>query len=307
MNRRAKHIALLAAAAGLMVLAAAGLVGKDWARERWYLHVLDGSDEGAKKDAAWELAGLGSLVALPGFVRVINDPTSTVSLRNRMIAAIHRLGLAAVPSIAEGLRGEADLWKRIREVLSREPTSLPEEQSDRFFELSNALSPFGCVGSTTGVGLTPQDYRRDEYWMEVFDALLIDCDDGFVTDKESAWGRGAMILGGRLWVRAPLELLEEVTKILQGFEGTFPFHWVFDSEMLDGHDIPMLIALLKDRRISPFWHRCILSVIKMAHKRIGNPVAIALEAACRSDEDGARLAAAEALKKIQGTQDEPPR
>ena len=85
---------------------------------------------------------------------------------------------------------------------------------------------------------------------------------------------------------------------------TFPFHLVFDPEWLDERDVPLLIGLLKEKTVSPFWRRCVFCVLDSIRSRLGNPVMTALKTACSEGDEAFCQAATEALKKIQGTQDE---
>jgi hypothetical protein len=70
MNRRGRIIALWTAAVALVVLAAAGVVGKDRIRKEWYLSRLQSPDWETRSAAAATLGECKSLRAVPRLIEL---------------------------------------------------------------------------------------------------------------------------------------------------------------------------------------------------------------------------------------------
>ncbi|HVR75357.1 MAG TPA: hypothetical protein VMT52_13560, partial [Planctomycetota bacterium] len=68
MAKRGKILTFSIASAGLVVLAAAGIVAWPRLEEEWWLHRLRTGDEGQRQSAAERLGSLGSMRALPEIV-----------------------------------------------------------------------------------------------------------------------------------------------------------------------------------------------------------------------------------------------
>ena len=118
-NRRGKAIALSTAAVGLVVLVAAGIAGKDWILETWYLRQLMCGSDHEKLYAAEKLAGIRSVRAVPALLFCLQE-----ELRGRSDASLQwtlsgqafhlqgclaRIGKPALPTLLRAI-GDDDTF-----------------------------------------------------------------------------------------------------------------------------------------------------------------------------------------------------
>ena len=76
MTSKGKRLTYLTIALGVLVLLVAGYAFRDKAVEQWFLWKLNSEDEGDKKRAIEKLAEMGSVLALPVILRIVQRTNS---------------------------------------------------------------------------------------------------------------------------------------------------------------------------------------------------------------------------------------
>jgi HEAT repeat protein len=111
MQARVRFFAWSAAAVSIVVLVAAGIAGKEWIRDQWYIWKLSSGDQSKREFAAEQLGKIRSVRAVPSLAQVLTHESGDKNRRLRQICAgaLGEIGpgaSSAVPSLAKALRDD---------------------------------------------------------------------------------------------------------------------------------------------------------------------------------------------------------